>query len=316
MTERQSAASVLMVRPLGFGSNPQTRASNSFQSDAPAPDAQRSAIAEFDDVVAALRSADVEVVAVDDTPTPHTPDAIFPNNWFTTHADGTVVLYPMCAPNRRAERRFDLLERLRDCGFVYSRLVDLSAHELEGRYLEGTGSLVLDRIHRTAYACISPRTDSSVLDLWSQELGYRTFAFEAVDTQGRAIYHTNVMLAVGSRWAVVCSESVKDGLRRQQLIEALARGDRSLIEIDLEQMAGFAGNILELRCSDGGTVIAMSAQAHAALRDEQRAVLQLHGRIVAVPVPTIEAVGGGSVRCMLAELFLPMQQASLARRSA
>jgi hypothetical protein len=316
MTERQSAATVLMVRPVEFGPNPQTRASNSFQSDALVPEAQRSAIAEFDGLVVALRGAGIEVVAVDDTPEPHTPDAIFPNNWFTTHADGTVVLYPMCAPNRRAERRIDLLERLRNSGFVCSRLVDLSAHELDGRYLEGTGSLVLDRVHRTAFACLSPRTDSLVLDLWSQELGFRGFAFSAVDAGGRAIYHTNVMLALGSRWAVVCAESISDAHRRQQLIETLEQGDRRVIEIDLSQMAGFAGNILELQSSDRGTVIAMSTRAHAALRREQLVELGRHGRIVAVPVPTIEAVGGGSVRCMLAELFLPIQRAAVARRSA
>jgi hypothetical protein len=316
MIERQSAATVLMVRPVGFGPNPQTRASNSFQSDAPVPDAARSAIVEFDGLVAELRDAGVDVVALDDTPLPNSPDAIFPNNWFTTHADGTVVLYPMFAPNRRAERRIDLLERLRASGFVCSRVVDLSAHELEGRYLEGTGSLVLDRVRRVAFACLSPRTDQGVVDLWSQELGFRSFAFAATDAGGQAIYHTNVMLAVGSRWAVVCAESITDVLRRQQLVYELAQGGRAVIEIDLTQMAGFAGNILELRDSKGGTVVVMSARAHAALRSEQLAVLRQHGRVIAVPVPTIEEVGGGSVRCMLAELFLPVQRAAVARRGA
>lgn len=305
MPEMQSTAAVLMVRPLRFGSNPQTRASNAFQSDVAAPDAHRTAIAEFDGLVAELRAAGVNVVAVDDTAEPVTPDALFPNNWLTTHADGTVVLYPMCAPNRRAERRMDLLEQLRDSGFVCSRLVDMSTHESEGRFLEGTGSLVLDRVRRIAFACLSPRTDLTLLKLWCGELGYRCFAFEARDSTGRDIYHTNVMLAIGSRWAVVCATAVPDLDRRRQLLDALAEDDRSVIVIDMDQMARFAGNTIELRDSTGGTVIAMSAQAYAALLPEQSEALRRHGRIVAFPVPTIETVGGGSVRCMLAELFLP-----------
>lgn len=305
MAEMQSAATVLMVRPVGFGPNPQTRESNAFQSAAVVPDAQRAALAEFDGLVAELRGAGVSVLALDDTAEPITPDALFPNNWFTTHADGTVVLYPMCAPNRRAERRIDVLERLRDSGFVCSRLVDLSAHELEGRFLEGTGSLVLDRVGRIAFACLSPRTDLTLLELWCEELGYSCFAFEARDAAGRDIYHTNVMLAVGGRWAVVCASAVADAERARQLLDALAEGGRTVVQIDMDQMAGFAGNILELRDSAGGAVIAMSAQAHDALRPAQLRELGRHARIVAVPVPTIEAVGGGSVRCMLAELFLP-----------
>lgn len=310
MAEMQSAATVLMIRPAQFGSNPQTQDSNAFQSAAVLPSAQRAAIAEFDGLVAELRGADVNVLVIDDTPEPVTPDALFPNNWFTTHADGTVVLYPMRAPNRRAERRMDLLDRLRVSGFVCSRLVDLSAHEFDGRYLEGTGSLVLDRARRIAFACISPRTDLTLLELWGKELGYRCFAFEARDLAGRDIYHTNVMLSVGGRWSVVCASAVADPERRRQLLDALAADDRSVVQIDMDQMAAFAGNILELRDSSGGSVIAMSAQAHAALLPAQLGALTQHARIVAVPVPTIEAVGGGSVRCMLAELFLPLQGSS------
>lgn len=309
-SEMQSAAAVLMVRPLRFDSNPQTRASNAFQRDVLVEDSQRAALVEFDALVDELRLAGVEVVAVDDTLEPHTPDALFPNNWFTTHADGTVVLYPMCAPNRRAERRIDLLALLRARGFACARLVDLTAHELEGRYLEGTGSLVLDRVARIAFACLSPRTDPTVLSQWGQELGYRTYVFEASDALGRAIYHTNVMLAVGSTWAVVCASAITDARQRSELMGTLAAGGRTVIEIDVVQMAGFAGNVLELRDSTGAALIAMSTNARTVLRTEQLEALGRHGRIVSSPVPTIETVGGGSVRCMLAELFLPVPGSS------
>lgn len=304
MSETQSAAAVLMVRPHRFGPNPQTLASNAFQRIVGA-EVHDAALIEFDALAAALRAAGVEVMAVDDTPEPPTPDALFPNNWFSTHADGTIVLYPMCAPNRRAERRLELLTDLRERGFRCHRLVDLSMHELDGRFLEGTGSLVLDRLQRRAYACLSPRTDPQLLELWCEELGYRAFAFEAVDRDQRAIYHTNVMLALGTGWAVVCGAAVVDAARRADLMAALADGGRSVVDIDLGQMHGFAGNILELRDRHGGPVIAMSARAFAALRPEQRAMLERHGRLVASPVPTIEDAGGGSVRCMIAELFLP-----------
>lgn len=309
MSETQSAAAVLMVRPHRFGPNPQTFASNAFQRAASA-EVHDAALLEFEALADALRAAGVEVMAVDDTPEPPTPDALFPNNWFSTHADGTIVLYPMCAPNRRAERRLELLGELRERGFRCHRLIDLSMHELDGRFLEGTGSLVLDRLQRRAYACLSARTDPQVLELWSQELGYRAFAFSAIDRDGRAIYHTNVMLALGTGWAVVCGAAVVDAARRGELLDALAQGGRSVVDIDHGQMHEFAGNIIELRDRHGAPVIAMSARARAALRPEQRAVLQRHGRIVASPVPTIEDAGGGSVRCMLAELFLPANEAA------
>ena len=304
MSEMQSAAAVLMVRPQRFHSNPQTLASNAFQRDFGA-DVHAAATREFDALAAALRDAGVEVVALDDTPEPPTPDAVFPNNWFSTHADGTIVLYPMCAPNRRVERRLDLFADLRARGFGCNRLVDLSMHELDGRFLEGTGSLVLDRIERRAYACLSPRTDRQMVELWCQELDYQPFAFEATDAVGRPIYHTNVMLALGTGWAVVCSAAIDDPTRRRQLLTQLDGGGRGVVDIDRGQMAAFAGNILELRDRTGRPVIAMSAQARAALQPDQLAALSKHGRIVSSPVPTIETAGGGSVRCMIAELFLP-----------
>jgi hypothetical protein len=315
MSETQSAAAVLMVRPHRFASNPQTQACNAFQREV-GGDVHAAAVAEFDALAAALRLAGVAVVAVEDSAEPQTPDAVFPNNWFSTHADGTVVLYPMCAENRRAERRLEVFAELRERGFGCNRLVDLSAHEIDGRFLEGTGSLVLDRVTRTAFACLSPRTHPAMLELWGEELGYRTFAFEARDAAGKPVYHTNVMLAIGSGWAVVCADSVTPPARRGELLAALAVGGRQVIAIDLEQMASFAGNILELRDASGRPVIAMSAQARAALRPDQIEALSVHGRIVASAVPTIETAGGGSVRCMIAEVFLPAAGSSRTRAEA
>jgi len=301
--EAQSTRTVVMVRPARFAANPQTLASNAFQA-AGAAASEHAAIAEFDGVVAALRAARIEVRSIDDTAEPHKPDALFPNNWFSTHADGTVVLYPMCAPNRRAERRLDLFEMLRHDGFVCHRLVDLSTHELDGRFLEGTGSLVLDRPRRVAYACRSPRTDPQLLEVWAAELGYRVVAFDATDSAGRAIYHTNVMLCVGSGWALACLDAIRDPGQRAALVAELRFGGRELIEIDLAQLAGFAGNMLELAAPDG-PLVALSDRAAQTLRTEQRAALARHARLVAVPVPTIETAGGGGVRCMLGEVFLP-----------
>lgn len=292
-----------MVRPARFAANPQTMSSNAFQRAAGA-DVARAARAEFDALLEALRGARIDVQAFDDTDEPAKPDAVFPNNWFSTHGDGTVVLYPMCAHNRRAERRLDLLDALRRAGFEFNRLVDLSAHEIDDRFLEGTGSLVLDRASRVAYACLSPRTDAGLLAQWGAELGYRTFAFHAEDREGRPIYHTNVMLAIGTGWALVCLAAVPDPAERASLAERLTSGGREVVEIDLAQLEAFAGNLLELESPDG-PVIALSATAHAALRADQRATLAAHARLLVVAVPTIEAAGGGSVRCMLAEIFLP-----------
>lgn len=304
----QSASAVMMIRPATFGSNPETRASNRFQHgpDAAGPDAAAVAAAEFDAAVGALEDADVEVHAFDDRLEPACPDAVFPNNWVSLHADGTVVLYPMLAPSRRRERRLDLLVELeRRGGFRVTRLLDLTHHELAGRFLEGTGSVVFDHPGRTAYACRSPRTDSAVLAELCEELGYRPFVFEARDDQGVPVYHTNVLLSVGTRFAVVCADAVEPA-RRAALIGQLGAGGRHVEVIDRRQMARFAGNVLEVRDRWGSTVLAMSRQAHDSLGPEVRERLaDCVERVVTVAVPTIESLGGGSVRCMLAEVFLP-----------
>lgn len=310
--DRQTASDVLMIRPVAFAGNPQTQPSNAFQrldgGDTVAA-TQAAASREFDGLVAALETAGVIVHVFGDTPEPHTPDSIFPNNWVTFHADGTVVLYPMLAENRRQERRMDLLEALSARhGFHASRIIDLTRHEHTGRYLEGTGSLVLDRSHRVAYACVSPRTDLDVLGDFAQQLDYDIVAFEARDAGGAAIYHTNVMMSVGERFAAICLSAIRED-EREGVLNQLRGTGRAVVDLSLQQMNAFAGNMLELGSSLTGSVVAMSQRARDALTAEQRATLESSaGPIVAVAIPTIEKLGGGSVRCMIAELHLPKKQ--------
>jgi hypothetical protein len=301
----QSADAVLMIRPASFGSNPETADSNRFQQSGAAPGDAAAALAEFDALAARLAQAGVDVVVVEDTPEPAKPDACFPNNWVSFHADGTVVLYPMMAPSRRAERRPEPIAQLERAGFRVSRTVDLSPLEARGEYLEGTGSLVLDRATRTAYACRSPRTTAAALAEFSSALAYRIVAFDALGPGGRPAYHTNVLMALGDGFAVVCAEAIADETRRAAVLEELARPGGEVIAIDTAEMNGFAGNLLALRSRRGDPLIAISETALNALAPARRRRLEHYGAIVSVPIPTIEGLGGGSVRCMLAENFLP-----------
>lgn len=309
MVEQQATRHVLMIRPQRFASNVQTAESNRFQQSA-APDevaqAQATALREFDGLAESLRRAGVQTHLFDDTPEPHTPDSIFPNNWVSFHADGTVALYPMLAPNRRLERRTDILQALRaEHGFHISRTLDFTAYEREEKFLEGTGSLVLDRVHRIAYACLSPRTDARVLTDFARQLNYQLVTFKAQDRDGAPIYHTNVLMCVGARFAVVCSAAIVRSAR-DTVFDALRSTGHVIVDIHPEQMYAFAGNMLELQDQQGGSLVAMSAGAHRSLEPAQRATLeQLSGPLIAAAIPTIERLGGGSVRCMLAEIFLP-----------
>jgi hypothetical protein len=303
-----------MVRPLAFGFNPETAASNAFQQtptgDARAP-MPPDILTEFDALVRALRGAGVRVVVAEDTPEPVKPDAVFPNNWISFHADGTVVLYPMLAPNRRQERRTDLIQRLaREEAFRVLDTIDLSYREAEGKFLEGTGSLVLDRSTRIAYASWSPRTDRDVLAEFAQRLDYEVLAFAAVDGAGKPIYHTNVMMAVGTRFAVVCLAAIANPQQRAAVVTRLEATGHTIIPISLAQMQCFAGNVLELDTARG-PVIALSTTAWASLDAQQRLALESHARILAVDIPTIERLGGGGLRCMLAEIHLPVRERNL-----
>lgn len=294
-----------MIRPARFGANPETAPSNPFQQAAAGAGAADAARREFDGLVAKLRSAGVTVVIADDSPEPPKPDACFPNNWVSFHADGTVVLYPLMAPSRRAERRHEPIEQLRAAGFCVARTLDLSGWEARGEFLEGTGSLVLDRCHRVAYACRSPRTTAAALADFAARLGYRMVSFGARGPAGEPLYHTNVLMAIGEGFSVVCAEAIADAAERAAVLGELRAAGHEPVLIGTDAMHGFAGNLLALRSRDGTQVIAMSETAWASLPPEARAALGRYGRIVTAPIPVIERHGGGSVRCMLAEVFLP-----------
>ncbi|MEJ2297284.1 MAG: arginine deiminase-related protein [Woeseiaceae bacterium] len=309
--ESQLASTVLMIRPARFESNPQTADSNQFQEDPDLTPAeqQRAALQEFDGLVTALRAAGIEVIVIPDTTEPHTPDAIFPNNWFSTHADGRVVLYPMEAENRRAERRNDVIEYLdTGCRRVITEVVDLSFHEKAGHFLEATGSLVLDRPRHIAYACLSTRTHLAPLGDFAQRMGYDVLTFDALDGAGVPIYHTNVLMSLGETCAVICDAAIPRDDQRDAVLKRLRETGHAVVSLDPGQLDAFAGNLLELRSGDGKRVIAMSQQAHDALRADQLAVLTADARLVTAPIDTIESSAGGSVRCMLAEIHLPLQE--------
>lgn len=296
---------MLLVRPSAFGFNAEAAGSNVFAHAPAYPDVAARARAEFDRLARRLTGAGVAVMILEDSDEPAKPDAVFPNNWLSFHDDGTIVVYPMATEPRRRERRPDdariLVQR---SGFDVRRVVDLSGHETDGRYLEGTGSLVLDRPNRRAYANASPRTDAGVVADFDRQLGYSTLLFDARDPGGRPIYHTNVLLSLGTLFAAVCVEAIVPQ-DRERIIQSIESSGRSLIELSFAQLRRFGCNLLELRSGTGEPVIALSAKALSAFTPDQLGALEKFGDIVAVDIPTIEAVGGGSVRCMIAEVHLP-----------
>ena len=297
-----------MIRPVRFESNPLTAQSNVFQGrhEGTPEEQQQQALEEFEGLRQALSDAGIEVVAIDDTPEPHTPDAIFPNNWVSFHADGSVVLYPMEAENRRTERRPDVVDALATrYGFQVRDVIDLSRHEDSGHYLEGTGSMVLDRANRIAYACLSSRTHLDALGDFAQRMGYEIVAFDAVDRDGAPIYHTNVVMNIGEELAVVCDGAIPREDQRKAVLQSLERTGHEVVTLSYDQLDAFAGNMLELRSADGERVIVMSEQARRSLDESQLARIEANARIVSAPIDNIERSAGGSVRCMLAEIHLP-----------
>ncbi len=303
----QSINHVLMIKPANFSGNEQTATTNYFQQRVTATNTHLQALLEFEQLKQELVDHGITVNVIDDTAEPHKPDAIFPNNWVSFHADGTVVLYPMMAVNRRLERRMDVLQQLSDRGYHIKQLIDLSSHEVTNQYLEGTGSMVLDRNNSIAYASLSPRTHIEVLDAFTRRLDYELIMFEARDAQGQAIYHTNVLMCVGTRFAVVCMQAIAEP-QRAVLLHSLQSTGHVIVDISLQQMQCFAGNMLELQNDRGEICIAMSQSAFNCLPPAQLAQLQsLSDHLVVAPIPTIEKQGGGSVRCMLSEVFIPIR---------
>jgi hypothetical protein len=309
--ERQTARAVLMVRPAAFGANTETAGSNFFQRPAPhVGDAARHAQLEFEALALALANAGVRVHQFAGQRGAALPDEVFPNNWLSLHADGTAVLYPMLAPNRRRERRRDILSALVDsCGYRIDRVIDLTGLEARGEYLEGTGSVVLDRPGRVAYACRSPRTHDQALAELARVLGYEVVPFTAADSAGRPIYHTNVVLSVGTRFAALCTAAIADSAERRSVAARLEASGREVLELSEHELENFAANMLELDGS-GGPVIALSAAALRSLAAPTRQALERYGQLVTADIATIERVGGGSVRCMLAEVALPDAQST------
>lgn len=302
----QTTKHILMVRPTNFTSNPDTAGSNTFQhSDLTAEDAQNAAVQEFDAYVALLREAGVDVMVIQDRKSPQTPDSIFPNNWITTHDDGTVILYPMEALNRRLERRRDILECIGE-RYEIKSLIDFSSYESKEFFLEGTGSMVLDRDNRIAYVCRSSRSHEMVEDAFAKVMQYRTVWFTAVDKRNMPIYHTNVMMHVGSKMAVVCLESILSPYERKAVVQSLERTGKEIVDISLDQVEHFAGNCIELVGHKNQPVLALSRQAWSSLSDAQQAQVLKYATPVQAPVDTIERLGGGGARCMVAEIHLPL----------
>lgn len=293
-----------MIRPVDFKFNEQTAANNKFQVASTESDTQTQALKEFDGFVEILRKNGIDVTVVDDTLQPETPDSIFPNNWVSFHDDGSIYLYPMFSENRRLERRKDILEGLSE-KFEVNHVSDLSFYEMQYAFLEGTGSMVLDRVNKIAYACLSVRTDQEVLDNFCMLTGYESVSFQAVDDTNFPIYHTNVMMCIGDRFAVICLDSIRNEEEKLAVLLRLTNSGKAIVEITLDQMNHFAGNMLQVSNSEGESILAMSEQAFLSLTKDQVATLEHFSSIIYAPIYTIEKNGGGSARCMLAEIHLP-----------
>jgi len=302
--------SILMIEPIAFGFNAQTATNNYFQQNdnSAAEEIQKKALQEFTAMVEKLRSKNIDVIVVKDTPQPHTPDSIFPNNWVSFHANGTVVLYPMYAENRRLERREDILNRFQSAGYQINEIVDFSNSEKDNIFLEGTGSMIFDRENNVAYAAISQRTDKELFLKFCEKLNFTPVAFSSFQTVGNErlpIYHTNVIMCLGDKYAVLCLDTIDKSEEKELVKKALEKTQKTLVEISEEQMHSFAGNMLQVESTDGKKFLVMSQAAYNSLNSKQIEILKGFNEIIAVEIPTIEKYGGGSARCMMAEVFLP-----------
>lgn len=306
----QTSGTILMVRPANFGFNPETAGNNFYQKEdeRSAVEIQKKALKEFDDFVGLLKDQGVDVIVIEDTPEPLKTDAIFPNNWFSTHEDGKLITYPMYSPNRRLERRKDLIEQLISMDYQISDLIDLSFFEQDEQYLEGTGSMVMDHGSKTIFACFSERTHPFPLEYVGKLLGYSVVGFHAVqeiDGVKSPIYHTNVMMHIGSDLAVVCLDSIPKASEKQAVQKALTSSGKKVIPITAKQKFNFAGNMLEVSNVGNEKFTVMSQSALASLSVGQVQLIEKYTTIISPTIPTIEKLGGGSARCMIAEVFLP-----------
>jgi hypothetical protein len=304
----QTTDTVLMIEPIAFGYNAQTAENNYFQVEQKDADVQSKALAEFNIFVGKLRSKGINVITIKDTLDPHTPDSIFPNNWVSFHKDGKVVMYPMFASNRREERRDDIIETIKDKGFEVTEIDDWSLPEAYGKFLEGTGSMIFDHDNKLAYGSVSLRLDETLFREFCDKYGFTPIVFHSFQTVGSErlpIYHTNVMMCVADRFVVICLDCIDDELERSKVIETIKNSGKELIEISEEQMQQFAGNMLQVQNTDGEKFLVMSQTAYQSLTPEQVAAIEKYCEIIYSDLNTIEVNGGGSARCMLAEVFLP-----------
>ena len=298
----QTTSKILMVRPARFGFNEETAKNNYFQQKTEQEKVAEKAMDEFDAFVSLLRSNDVDVIVIQDTEEPWTPDSIFPNNWFSSHISGELVLYPMFAENRRLERKPAVLDFLRR-KMNHTKLIDLTSWEDKGEFLEGTGSMIFDRDKRIAYCCRSPRSSEKVLQDFCSRMNFDAVVFDSFDKNGNLIYHTNVMMEVGTQVAVVCLKSIKDEKEREKVASRLTATGKIIVDISLDQVNHFAGNMLELKSRNGKPLMIMSAAARESLTPHQETIISTYNKILSPELNTIETNGGGSARCMIAEIF-------------
>ena len=307
----QTTNSILMIRPVAFRMNEQTAVNNYYQKvldGLSAATVNEKAQSEFDTFVAKLRNVGIDVTVVDDILDPDTPDSIFPNNWISFHENGDVALYPMFAENRRLERREEILDLLEEKGFEIENIVDYTDAEIDGFYLEGTGSLLLDRANAKAYCALSPRADEELFIEFCEDFDMEPVlfnAFQTVNGERKLIYHTNVMMCLGENFAVICADCIDDKKERKMVLDHLKKDNKEVVLITEDQMNNFAGNMLELQGENNKHYLIMSASAHQSLTEKQVDQLQKHAEILSSSLDTIEACGGGSARCMMAEIFLP-----------
>lgn len=302
---KQTTNHLLMIRPANFGYNTETATNNVFQNKLglTAEQAQQQAQEEFDQLVKLLRMQDIQVTVIEDTASPIKPDAVFPNNWISFHQDGSIVTYPMWSTNRRIERQKNIVEQLKE-QFGFQEVLALEHWEKKGLFLEGTGSMILDRVNKICYACTSPRTNEVVLNQFCEYYKYQKILFQSVDDKGQEIYHTNVMMALGRDFVVIGLESIPDDKQKQQLIDSFNKTGKTIIELNWSQIKAYAGNMLQVHNQQGETFLVSSEQAYKSLSKEQLITLEKYTTILYSPIPTIETIGGGSVRCMLAEVFM------------
>jgi hypothetical protein len=308
--KKQTTDTILMIQPVSFSYNYQTAVNNYFQQKHSSVDTdiQSKALHEFHLMVKKLRDKGLDIIVIKDTPEPHTPDSIFPNNWISFHSDGRVVIYPMYAENRRAERRKDILDSIADKGFAISEIIDYSPFEKKGQFLEGTGSMVFDRENKIAYAALSERTSKELFHHFCKDFGFKPVYFNAYQTvfdKRLPVYHTNVMMCIGNTFSVICLEAIDSANERTTVTNLLTESGKEIMEISEVQMHSFAGNMLQVQNKEGKHFLVMSQTAFDSFTKEQLKKLTSYNEIVTADIPTIEKYGGGSVRCMMAEVFSP-----------